>query len=625
MRSTPILVRLWLALFLAVLTLSSAYSSDAGISWTDLRGRLGEAKKFVAQLEKTSDQKSANRLLEDLKLSKETRLILLSQVLVLQSYMGQLDSYTSILPLLKNASPAVRASAYFTAAFALKNTGLSLRETSQLERAYFEALGKETQPPLQELAKGYVNYFEVGKGSNPRDVDWSQVGQFQFQILMQDSCTYCLQLLANLKTDGYGNPSEVFLDYPGNPQLPVKFLDIEKLDPKFSKIKDFGTPTLVITRGKDILVHSTLHYGLNYLGIKKLVSDSLRGIAPKSPPARDLVLAKALEARPRVDKRVLLTSSGEDAWSTPIANADTLVEIQGLLADYERRSDFSLITLFGAGNDRTEADTYETLGNLIPRFIKDDRVKREGSFTPLNVKQVFETSRNQGVQNLLMIVFGHGQRKGVPTWQSGLMTPNDFTAVDSAYPEGLSVLLSGTCYGGAFAKKLSCGFFAARPDMQSSGCYENPNNRTGNYILNFLSTLPKGKNNRAADWNGDGTVTLEEAHWYSVLNASPMDRPYSTLDALADEYFDKKGIQLPRILNNSDIKGMLDAASEGEYKVLEKLIEPGVEKIDPYPKVLQIVRRIRYKQLVQESRDVNYDRFLKAKKCEETPIQEFVY
>ncbi len=154
-----------------------------------------------------------------------------------------------------------------------------------------------------------------------------------------------------------------------------------------------------------------------------------------------------------------------------------------------------------------------------------------------------------------LIVFnGHGgydrtdtSHNTIALWNDTEMTVDDTDALlSSLNPEVSLRFIFTQCYSGAFARlaapgKNWCGFLAEAEDRPAEGCSASVD--IGDYrdYSTFFFAALAGKDRRAtpltvsADRNGDGSVSLREAHLYALLAGRSSDLPRSTSEVyLAD-------------------------------------------------------------------------------------------
>lgn len=157
---------------------------------------------------------------------------------------------------------------------------------------------------------------------------------------------------------------------------------------------------------------------------------------------------------------------------------------------------------------------------------------------------------------LLFVFAGHGaphdRRDAVALsgWDGDLATPAGLAAVLDELPWRRPLIsVVAACHGGAFAETAfigaaperglalppRCGLFAAPWDLPSSGCDPHPDRRQHDgYLRIFLAALrrltPAGAPipTAAIDFDGDGQVSLLEAHSRVAIASAAIDVPTTT-------------------------------------------------------------------------------------------------
>ena len=155
----------------------------------------------------------------------------------------------------------------------------------------------------------------------------------------------------------------------------------------------------------------------------------------------------------------------------------------------------------------------------------------------------------------------------------------------------------------------------------------------------------KTPTNRAvADNNHDGQISFEEAHWFAVTHGSQKDIPFTSLDALAEEYYKKNPTQLISSVTAKDVRSLLGAsvssqnfvsATPGEVNFLNNYV---VSKLAASDKVslipgqetqhlflAQVLRRIYFRhQISSVASGELLDRAKRVFRCENQSIQNFL-
>ncbi|MEZ4268622.1 MAG: hypothetical protein R3F39_19875 [Myxococcota bacterium] len=155
---------------------------------------------------------------------------------------------------------------------------------------------------------------------------------------------------------------------------------------------------------------------------------------------------------------------------------------------------------------------------------------------------------------LLVYLAGHGVAGETPAdnallmWGRSELTPADLaTALDTRGARHTRLVVT-SCYGGGFAETAfvgavadaplapgRCGFFATTSDREAAGCDPDPDRRgQDGYGMHFLHALRgRAADNTALevgqiDFDGDGKITLYEAHSRVRIASRAVDVPTST-------------------------------------------------------------------------------------------------
>lgn len=159
---------------------------------------------------------------------------------------------------------------------------------------------------------------------------------------------------------------------------------------------------------------------------------------------------------------------------------------------------------------------------------------------------------------LLMYVTDHGleakdrSNNTILLWDDEKLSVRELgVALDRQPPGRRVVTVMAQCFSGSFASLVHqgghpdrplaphdrCGFFAAPRDRPAAGC--SPRSDEGlydDYTTRFFAALSgttrTGTAAAAADLDGDGAVSLEEAHFAAVLLEDTMDVPVTTSEEL---------------------------------------------------------------------------------------------
>ncbi|GAB5549771.1 MAG: hypothetical protein SangKO_095310 [Sandaracinaceae bacterium] len=188
---------------------------------------------------------------------------------------------------------------------------------------------------------------------------------------------------------------------------------------------------------------------------------------------------------------------------------------------------------------------------LDPRGGRDTRYRAstltpEGAASAEAITSALEGALGDDEAPLLVYLAGHGVGGEEPrdsrllTWGAGDLWVEDLAEVLDATPHHRPVRLVVTaCYAGGFAdfaftaadveqgatESDRCGFFATTWDRVASGCDPNPDRAAQRgYGLLFLDAL----GGAGEDLDGDGRVSLLEAHSYARMRSGSFDVPVTT-------------------------------------------------------------------------------------------------
>lgn len=186
----------------------------------------------------------------------------------------------------------------------------------------------------------------------------------------------------------------------------------------------------------------------------------------------------------------------------------------------------------------------------------------------------FAALERQRTRRNLIIQVGHGGPTGMPLWgHLAELSPEELGRLHKA-SGARNVMVSGACFGGIFAESLSCGFFAARPDVVAAGCQRNPEAvaRSDDYLRWYFRSLVPAHASRA-DANNDGEISFREAHWFAATRLEHDQLPYSTFDALAERHFLESDNGLPNTITIEALKQIESGATAAERAALARLTD----------------------------------------------------
>lgn len=222
------------------------------------------------------------------------------------------------------------------------------------------------------------------------------------------------------------------------------------------------------------------------------------------------------------------------------------------------------ITLYGRGPTGDSNDTSMRRNGTISFFHPQLPIDYAADLAGVNT--VFSAlNRAHGAHSLLVHV-GHSGPNGIPIWgMLGTFTPEDMSRVGAAR-RGELTMISGGCNSGIFARAVQCGFFAAHPEIVSTGCQlsQEAIERSDDYLRMFFRSMSQ---HRAAGEN----VSLERAHWEASVRLEQHQISYTTVDALADAHFSAAPGTLPQQMSVAEIRKLRSAATPAEAQALDVL------------------------------------------------------
>ncbi len=187
--------------------------------------------------------------------------------------------------------------------------------------------------------------------------------------------------------------------------------------------------------------------------------------------------------------------------------------------------------IFGHGANSKELDTLRLKGEQYT-FIKAP-VKADYSADKAGLESWLSAIKNSDDKNHLIIQVGHSGPSGAPVWGHSLPVNQSLLQKKIKQTNKETILVSGACHSGLFARAASCGFYAAHPDAIATGCQKSLSaiDASDDYLKFFFESSGK------QDLDGDNKITFTEAHWYASTKLENHNISYSDKDAIVDEYF----------------------------------------------------------------------------------------
>jgi hypothetical protein len=197
------------------------------------------------------------------------------------------------------------------------------------------------------------------------------------------------------------------------------------------------------------------------------------------------------------------------------------------------------------------------LGELFsPRGGRDAQYRRttlavDAAATVENLRLALERATAGGAAPLLVYLAGHGQRGEQPfeaamdLWGQVPLQAFELAAVLDAGSRPVRLVMT-TCFSGGFAELAfvdadsekrrvapnRCGLFAATAEREASGCDPNPDRAAqegyGLHFLNALAGRDRSGQPVVVDLDGDGRVSLLEAHARARSASAGIDVPTTT-------------------------------------------------------------------------------------------------
>jgi hypothetical protein len=278
---------------------------------------------------------------------------------------------------------------------------------------------------------------------------------------------------------------------------------------------------------------------------------------------------------------ILVVGTANLPLNNPLFTGMTIDKVKKSLGEIGATA--AKVVLYGSGQDAI-CDTCQSLAGdgaegsseRQEELIKYN-VAADASPTRENIVSFFMAAKKGRSQNNLVVLVGHGETSGFPTWTDPF---DPFSADEMSrlhrFTGANDVLVSGNCFGGVMANSMSCSFTAASPTTTASGCWTDA--RSGKNLDDYVSLFFRALGDPKADLKGDGKITFAEAHAYAIANAAKEDKPYATTDALADEYFRQHPEALPETIDIKQIRDTLGGRADAvEDRALAKKLTQNLD------------------------------------------------
>ncbi|MDD9938144.1 MAG: hypothetical protein OXT09_31330 [Myxococcales bacterium] len=216
------------------------------------------------------------------------------------------------------------------------------------------------------------------------------------------------------------------------------------------------------------------------------------------------------------------------------------------------------------------------LGEIFqPRPGRDSRYRRSTLEVPAATLEAVEASLeralSEGGDPLLLYVAAHGERGDAPAdnyvalWGGRGLSARALAALHERAPRPLRAVVT-SCFSGGFAELAfraadpskgpaaapRCGLFAGLSDRETSGCDPDPDRRRQQgYSLHFLQALAardrQGEPLAGADLDGDGAISLLEAHARARIASRSIDVPTTTSERFLRHAVPRVPARAPRL------------------------------------------------------------------------------
>ena len=210
-------------------------------------------------------------------------------------------------------------------------------------------------------------------------------------------------------------------------------------------------------------------------------------------------------------------------------------------------------------DDPSGDDLLQRVGDIFaPRGGRRSRYRAStlaaSAATVQSVEAQLTAALAHGSEPLLVFVATHGDQgdhaadNQIVLWGGDGLTPARIAELHEAHPRPLR-LLAASCFSGGFAELAfahadehagitqapRCGLFAGTWDRETSGCDPDPERRNQEgYSLHVLQAL-RGRDRAGAslpardlDYDGDGRISLLEAHAWASIAGQSIDVPTTT-------------------------------------------------------------------------------------------------
>lgn len=271
-----------------------------------------------------------------------------------------------------------------------------------------------------------------------------------------------------------------------------------------------------------------------------------------------------------------------------------------------------------------------------------------GVSSPENLEKWFKESGSKlhAGDRLILYITAHGGRSSdkknkhntkLYMWNTRSIDARTLANHLKSLPEGVEVMtVMVQCYSGGFANLLFeeadstkgpgarpvCGFFATVHDRIAAGCTpdineENYDEFSSHFWAAIRGTTRTDKSVPSADYDGDGEISFEEAHAYTLLASQSVDIPIKTTDAFLRKHSKISHKDHPNLLSlESPYFQLLTKARPVELAVLDGLsARLGLVGVDRISQAQETAKKLaESRKQAQSERDAHKKRFEDARR-----------
>lgn len=255
------------------------------------------------------------------------------------------------------------------------------------------------------------------------------------------------------------------------------------------------------------------------------------------------------------------------------------------------------------GANRYMAALFGSLQNLNLRYRDHQLPEVDGDSSMDSLNKWVEEHGAQLTPDdrLVLYVTSHGAKSrskendfnsSIMLWNNQRLEASELAQVLTRLPAEVPVVMVMVqCFSGGFSHMIFqealaangmsdrpiCGFFSTLHTRVAAGCTPEINEEFyDEYSSHFWAAI-RGRNRMdepvdIPDYDGDGNISFDEAHAYTLLTSSNIDIPVKTSDAYLREYAPTRSETSPQFLDSqSPFYQLMSLASVSELAVLDGL------------------------------------------------------